>query len=91
MTLACLAGYNVCIFAYGQTGAGKTHTMMGREDEKGLIQRVVNLLLAKLKSNKQEFIIQSQYYEIYMEEIIDLYQPGGGKKGTGSNSSGSNT
>lgn len=37
MAMACLSGYNVCIFAYGQTGAGKTHTMMGREDDKGLI------------------------------------------------------
>ncbi|KAL4454221.1 hypothetical protein ABPG74_012178 [Tetrahymena malaccensis] len=75
MALACLSGYNVCIFAYGQTGAGKTFTMMGNEEDKGLIQRILNFIFAKMKSRKQEFVIQSQYYEIYMEEIIDLYQP----------------
>ena len=37
-----VAGYNGTIFAYGQTGCGKTHTMMGysqSETEKGIIPR----------------------------------------------------
>lgn len=34
MLLHAFEGYNVCIFAYGQTGAGKSYTMMGRQDFK---------------------------------------------------------
>ena len=34
MLLHAFEGYNVCIFAYGQTGAGKSYTMMGKQDVK---------------------------------------------------------
>jgi len=37
-----MEGYNVCLFAYGQTGAGKSYTMMGRSDhgQQGIIPQV---------------------------------------------------
>lgn len=42
MLLHAFEGYNVCIFAYGQTGAGKSYTMMGRQekDQQGIIPLV---------------------------------------------------
>lgn len=44
MLLHAFEGYNVCIFAYGQTGAGKSYTMMGRQekDQQGIIPLVTN-------------------------------------------------
>jgi len=43
MLLHAFEGYNVCIFAYGQTGAGKSYTMMGKQekDQEGIIPLVV--------------------------------------------------
>lgn len=44
MLLHAFEGYNVCIFAYGQTGAGKSYTMMGKQekDQEGIIPLVVD-------------------------------------------------
>ena len=42
MLLHAFEGYNVCIFAYGQTGAGKSYTMMGRQEpgQQGIVPQV---------------------------------------------------
>lgn len=45
---SCIEGYNGTIFAYGQTGCGKTHTMMGSnesEEAKGIIPRTFNQII----------------------------------------------
>ncbi len=46
MLLHAFEGYNVCIFAYGQTGAGKSYTMMGKQDpgQQGIIPQVCKYL-----------------------------------------------
>ncbi|KAL7976215.1 hypothetical protein Chor_008312 [Crotalus horridus] len=47
MLLHAFEGYNVCIFAYGQTGAGKSYTMMGKQEENqaGIIPQWIRIII----------------------------------------------
>ena len=76
----CLDGYHCTCFAYGQTGAGKTHTMMGSrsdEHEAGIIPRVVADIFSHINaaSADNEFTVKASYVEIYLERIRDLLRP----------------
>ncbi|XP_064357147.1 kinesin-like protein KIF1C, partial [Dromaius novaehollandiae] len=53
MLLHAFEGYNVCIFAYGQTGAGKSYTMMGRQEpgQQGIIPQLCADLFARVRQN----------------------------------------
>lgn len=71
-----LNGYNGTIFAYGQTGAGKTHTMEGRPDPphlRGIIPNSFQHIFDYVSNAKdQQFLVRASYLEIYNEEIRDL-------------------
>jgi len=72
-----LEGYNGTIFAYGQTGTGKTHTMTGEESnpvEMGIMPRSFDDVFKRIEgdSEQTQFLIRSSYLEIYNEEIRDL-------------------
>ena len=72
-----LEGYNGTIFAYGQTGTGKTHTMTGQESdpvEKGIMPRSFEDVFKRIEgdSEQTQFLIRASYLEIYNEEIRDL-------------------
>jgi kinesin family protein 1 len=47
-------GYNVCIFAYGQTGAGKSYSMMGSADDRGIIPRMCEELFTRIETEKTD-------------------------------------
>ncbi|CAH1973146.1 unnamed protein product [Acanthoscelides obtectus] len=81
LVTSVLEGYNGCVFAYGQTGTGKTYTMEGREgDEIGIIPRVFDQIWAHIaRKTGVEFLVSVRYMEIYMEEIRDLLRPKSGK------------
>lgn len=60
------------VFAYGQTSSGKSYTMTGSDEEKGLIPRICECLfygIQQMKAEKKTFRIQASYYEIYNEKV----------------------
>ncbi len=71
-----MKGFNVAFMAYGQTGAGKTHTMLGGQtkSEYGIIPRIMSDLFA-CETRELQIQIQCSYVEIYMEKIRDLLNP----------------
>ncbi|XP_071051018.1 kinesin-like protein Klp68D isoform X2 [Onthophagus taurus] len=76
LVASVLEGYNGCVFAYGQTGTGKTYTMEGTdedEDDKGIIPRAFEQIWSHInRTTGVEFLVSVRYLEIYMEEIRDL-------------------
>ncbi|KAK9370988.1 P-loop containing nucleoside triphosphate hydrolase protein [Lipomyces kononenkoae] len=71
-------GYHTCILAYGQTGAGKSYTMIGTDDEPGLIPRTCYDLfqrIEKLTTATTTFTVKISYFEIYNEHVYDLLLP----------------
>ena len=81
--LSVLEGYNSTIFAYGQTGTGKTFTMEGftydnMDSKRGIIPRTIEDIFQYIESNSNrdtKFIIRAAYLQIYNEMISDLLKP----------------
>ncbi|XP_048365172.1 kinesin-like protein KIFC3 [Sphaerodactylus townsendi] len=71
---SCIDGYNICIFAYGQTGAGKTYTMEGTPENPGINQRALQLLFSEVqaKASAWDYKITVSVAEIYNEVLRDL-------------------
>nr|XP_055174456.1 kinesin-like protein KIF21A isoform X6 [Nyctereutes procyonoides] len=85
----CFEGYNATVFAYGQTGAGKTYTMGTGfdvniiEEEQGIISRAVKHLFKSIEEKKHtaiknghpppDFKVNAQFLELYNEEVLDLF------------------
>ncbi|XP_018593122.2 kinesin-like protein KIF3B isoform X2 [Scleropages formosus] len=71
-----LQGFNGTIFAYGQTGTGKTYTMEGvRNDpeKRGVIPNSFEHIFTHIsRSQNQQYLVRASYLEIYQEEIRDL-------------------
>ncbi|CAJ1885017.1 unnamed protein product [Sphenostylis stenocarpa] len=82
-----LEGFNCTIFAYGQTGTGKTYTMEGEckraksgpngelPPEAGVIPRAVKQIFDTLESQNAEYSVKVTFLELYNEEITDLLAP----------------
>ena len=74
-----LNGYNGTIFAYGQTGTGKTYTMVGEfndDNNKGIIPRAFDYIFENVKQDKEhKYNIMISFIQIYLEHIQDLIEP----------------
>ena len=81
-----MAGYNGTIFAYGQSGSGKTYTMYGKdiydENTKGIIPRVVEEIFKRVEKsdNSIDFQFKLSVMEIYKEVMYDLFTHGNNLK-----------
>lgn len=89
---SALDGYNVCVFAYGVTGSGKTFTMEGPSggadgiraiegsDARGIIPRVVEQIFESYEAFQEEgwdYTFEASFLEIYNDQIRDLLaEPG---------------
>jgi kinesin family protein 11 len=80
-----LQGFNCTVFAYGQTGTGKTHTMTGNmacgganQSDAGVIPRAVGHIFRYLNGlgGVNEFTVKCSFLELYNEEITDLLAVG---------------
>ncbi|KAK7151196.1 hypothetical protein R3I93_012208 [Phoxinus phoxinus] len=71
-----LRGFNGTIFAYGQTGTGKTYTMQGQwqdPERRGIIPNSFEHIFTHIsRSQNQQYLVRASYLEIYQEEIRDL-------------------
>ncbi|XP_034947197.1 kinesin-like protein KIF18A [Chelonus insularis] len=74
-----LEGYNCSVFAYGATGAGKTHTMLGKDDDPGITFRTMAELFTQIEeqSEHRDFNLGVTYLEIYNENVQDLLNKSG--------------
>lgn len=72
-------GYNCSVFAYGATGAGKTHTMLGKDDNPGITFLTMSELFDKKAelSQERDFDVGITYLEVYNETVKDLLNPSG--------------
>jgi kinesin family protein 18/19 len=69
-----MQGYNASVFAYGSTGAGKTHTMLGTEDNPGIMMLSIEELFNCIENYtaERDYKIKISYVEVYNENIKDL-------------------
>ncbi|CAL9757073.1 unnamed protein product [Musa acuminata subsp. burmannicoides] len=74
LVTSVLDGYNVCIFAYGQTGTGKTFTMEGTEQNRGVNYRTLEELfkIAEERNETYSYNLSVSVLEVYNEQIRDL-------------------
>jgi hypothetical protein len=71
---SCMDGFNIAMFAYGQTGAGKTFTMAGSPSNPGLTPRAIDELFRLIGERVHlQVKVTSYFVELYNDNIVDLF------------------
>ncbi|DAA15164.1 TPA: kinesin family member 18A-like [Bos taurus] len=75
-----VSGYNATVFAYGPSGTGKTHTMLGMDTEPGIYLQTLSDLFQAIEETRDstDCSVSMSYLEIYNEVIRDLLSPSSG-------------
>jgi hypothetical protein len=76
-------GGDVCVFAYGNTGTGKTHTMRGGKSlaDRGMIPRLLSSIYRRCRKIEKDTAgatqveVTLEYFEIYCDRVFDLFEP----------------
>jgi hypothetical protein len=72
---SALDGYHVCLFSYGQTGAGKTYTMQGSAtppEQRGIIPRAVAQILQAVEQLEEQdwsYTLEASFIEVYNNNL----------------------
>ena len=72
------AGYHCCLFAYGQTGAGKSYSMIGYGENRGIVPLASQEIFDRIKAESSESVVREltvSMLEIYNEKVHDLLMP----------------
>ena len=76
-----LVGYNGTVFAYGQTGTGKTFTIEGYDsppEMMGVMPRAFDTIFSSIQCDnpeKRQYLVRASYMELYKEDVRDLLSP----------------
>lgn len=81
---SALDGHNVTLFAYGQTSAGKTHTLFGQPGQPGLAPRMIQEIYDIVRKQGGRFAhsISASILELYRNDLVDLLNKDSPRSGT---------
>ncbi|CAL1154012.1 unnamed protein product, partial [Cladocopium goreaui] len=68
--------YNSCVIAFGATGCGKSHTIFGTNQDRGLLPRISETIFHNWNMEAgQQMLVKVSYLELYNEKARDLLKP----------------
>ena len=65
-------GYKAILFAYGQSGSGKTHTQYGFDGNPGVMPLSLQYIFQHAQQNRLHVQVFAQFFEIYNDKLFDL-------------------